>query len=459
MSDKKLSNDQIDDILSSILNKSADEQRYANREGVISEPESYDEVLKNYSSKNSDNVTDNVENDSSEDLNEFADKTIMMSGATGVFVPEQNPTAERDDYEEEIHPRKKKRPRRNYSAYGGIVLALLVVCCSIIISLFGIVVGRDFLGIDGQTNEFTIYIPEGSTVDDIANQLYNEGVISYIEFFKVFAKITNSGDMYPGDLVITKNMSYSDLIDALTQMREAKETVTVTLVEGITIYDAAQKLEEAGVCNAEDFIFTFNSTAYGYEFEQYVTTSPLKFYKYEGFMFPDTYEFYVGDTTYNIVKRIKQRTAQILNADTIQRAKDLGYSIEEVVNLASIVQRESGDPEEMKNVASVFLNRLANPESYPRLQSDTTYSYIENVIKKLSTIDYPEMYDAYDSYKCTGLPIGPICNPGADAINAVLYANDTEYYYFCSNLETREMFYATTYEEHQNNLKLAGLEE
>ncbi len=456
---KDIKDNNIDDILSSILDKSSEDNKSANREGVISDPDDYSEVLKSYSNKS---VGNNDADEQIEDLNEFADKTIMMSGTTGVFNPDaimRTPPVKAEKTERFKKAKKKKAPRRNYSAYGGIVLATIVVCCSIIISLFGIVVGRDFLGIDGQTNEFTVYIPEGSTVDDIANILYNEGVISYVEFFKVFAKVVNSGDMYPGDLEITKNMSYSDLIDSLTQMREAKATVTVTLVEGITLYDAALKLEEMGVCKADDFIFTFNSTSFGYEFEQYVESSPLKFYKYEGYMFPDTYEFYIGDTTYNIVRRIKQRTNEILNSEVIQQAKSMGYTLDEVVALASIVQRECGDPEEMKNVASVFLNRLANPEVYPKLQSDTTYSYIENVIKKLSTIEYTDMYDAYDTYTCTGIPIGAICNPGVDAINAVLYANETNYYYFCSNLETREMFYAETYEQHKDNLKLAGLEE
>lgn len=436
----------FDDILSSILDKSSDEQQDSNRDGIIAEPESYSEVLGKYS----------VEADLDDDLS-----ATLVSEHTNVFqadrFKQKTPAFEPSEYEQPEPKPKHNRPRRNYSAYVGVVLATLVVCLSILISLFGIVVGRDFLGIDGSDNEFIIYIPEGSSVDDIANQLYDEGVIDYVNVFKAYVKISGSENMYPGDLEITGSMSYSDLIEALTEMRESKETVTVTFVEGITLYDAAQLLEENGVCDSDDFIYTFNTTIFGYDFENYVTSSTLKFYKYEGYLFPDTYEFYVGDTTYNIVKRIKQRTNEILNADVISRASELGYSIDEVVTLASIVQRESGDAEQMKNVASVFLNRLANPESYPKLQSDTTYSYI-NLIKSLVTVEYDQMYNAYDTYTCTGLPVGPICNPGLDAINAVLYANDTDYYYFCSNLETREMFYAQTYDEHKSNLKAAGLE-
>lgn len=434
----------FDDILSSILEKSSDEQQDANRDGIISKPESYSQVLGKYS----------CDTDGDTDLSD-----TLLSEHTNVFQADafkKKTPAYHENRQTEQKPKRSKRTQ-NYSAYGGIVLATLVVCLSVLIALFGIVVGRDFLGIDGSDNEFILYIPEGSTVDDIANQLYNEGVIDYVNVFKAYVKISGAQNMYPGDLEITSGMSYSDLIEALTEMRASKETVTLTFVEGITLYDAAQILEENGVCDSDDFIYTFNTSVFGYDFENYVTSSTLKFYKYEGYLFPDTYEFYVGDTTYNIVKKIKQRTNEILNSNVIARASELGYSLDEVVTLASIVQRECSDTEEMKNVASVFLNRLANPETYPKLQSDTTYSYI-NLIKSLVTVEYDEMYNAYDTYTCTGLPVGAICNPGLDAINAVLYANDTDYYYFCSNLETREMFYAQTYDEHKSNLKTAGLE-
>lgn len=454
MAEQSKNNNEFDEILSSILDKSSSDNKESNRDGIISQPESYADVLKAYSSDTEAADFNDIE------LEESFEKTNVFASVEQENVPKakNEVKVKAPKQPKPVKEKKKRRPRKNYSAYGGIVLATLVVCCSIIISLFGIVVGRDFLGIDGSTNEFTIYIPEGSSVDDIANQLYSEGVIDYVDFFKVVVKISDAGTMYPGDLDITGGMSYGDIINALTQMREAKATATVTFIEGTTLYDAALKLEEAGVCDAEDFIFTFNSTVYGYEFEKHVASSSLKFYKYEGYLFPDTYEFYLGDSTYNIVKKIKQRTAQILSADVIARAAEMGYTLDEVVTLASIIQLECGDANEMKNVSSVFLNRLNNPEQYPKLQSDTTVFYINNVIKKLSSIQYEEMYNAYDSYVCTGLPVGAICNPGSDAINAVLNANETPYYYFCANIQTGEMFYAQTYDEHLENCEAAGLD-
>ncbi|MBQ8623503.1 MAG: endolytic transglycosylase MltG [Oscillospiraceae bacterium] len=452
--------DNFDEILSSILDSSAQKSKEENREGVIADIPSYKDELEKYAN------TSIIDTELSKEL---ADNDSLVSGNTNVFMfskpeesmPSDEPVVTDRHNEVPSKPRakKKKRRRANYSAYGGLVLATLVLCCAIIIALFGIVVGRDVLGIDtGEFEKYTIYIPEGSTTTDIANILYDEGIIYYTDVFRVFAKLKSAdGNMYPGDIDVAVNMSYSDLIDSLMIPREAKETVTVTFPEGITLYAAALKLEESGICDAQEFIFEFNSSVFGYDFEKHVGSSSMKLYKYEGYLFPDTYEFYLGDSTHNIVRKIKQRTDEMISAEVIKRCSELGYTLDEMITLASIVQLESWNFEDMKTIASVFHNRLNNPEVFPKLQSDTTYSYINDVIKVVSSIESQEMYNAYDTYTCNGLPVGAICNPGMDAINAVLYPDETEYYYFCADLFTRETFFAATYEEHLDNLKKAGL--
>ena len=374
---------------------------------------------------------------------------IKNSGDTQK-VPDQKPK-----------PRRKKKVRKaNYTAYGGLVLATIVLCASIVISLFVIVVGRDFLGIDTNDNGFTLYIESGSDIESIADLLVENGIIEYPEVFVRFARFRLGADgmIYPGDIDVKPSMSYADLIDSLSEMREAHKTITVTIPEGYTIDAAAKLLEESGVCSADEFIFAFNTNVYGFDFETYVSSSSLKYYKYEGYLFPDTYEFYEGDSVYNIAKKIKERTNEILNADVIRRCNELGYTLDQIVTLASILELESGKESEMKEIAGVFYNRLSNPAEYPRLQSDTTSRYIENVIKADSTVAYQEMYDAYDTYVCVGLPVGAICNPGKAAIDAALYPNANSYYYFCSSPETGEFYYAETYDEHLENKETAGLE-
>ncbi len=394
-----------------------------------------------------------------------SEKTIRLEG-DAVISSLSEPT--RPEPVAPAPPKRRKRRVRkaNYSAYGGIVLSTLVICCSLLISLFVIVVGRDFFGIDTNSNTFTLYIQSNWNVSDIADYLSENGIIEYPELFRQFAKLrVGDGAVYPGDIEVKPSMSYSEILDGLTTQRQAHPTVTVTFIEGMTIDDCAKLLEENGVCDADEFIFAFNSNVYGFDFESEVGSSGLKYYKYEGYLFPDTYEFYAsdpendytGDSVYNIVRKIKERTAEIINADFIKACKDSGRSLDEVVTMASLLQLESGSKEEMPKIASVFYNRLSHPDVYPRLQSDTTKRYINSVIKQGSTAAYQEMFDAYDTYVCQGLPVGPICNPGADALDAALHPAESPYYYFCSS-EDGQFFYAETYAEHQENAKLAGLD-
>ena len=429
----------FDDYLASILNKDSEKQ-----EGQSSAPAAVKEEGDEYTKLISELALETP----STPANDEEGRTRSF---TAQKIPEAKPIPK-------VKPRKRHIRSANYSAYGGIVLATLVLCCSILISLFVIVVGRDFLGIDTNNNEFTLYIEENWSISAIADYLYENGIIEYPRLFTQYAKLrVGDGSVYPGDIDVMPSMSYADIIESLTEMREAHATIRVTFVEGCTIDDAARILEENEVCTADDFIFAFNTNVYGFDFESHVGSASMKFYKFEGYLFPDTYEFYIGDSVYNIVRKIKEHTNEILNADIIKQCQDMGYTLEEIVTMASILQLESGEHEEMKKVASVFYNRLNHPDVYPRLQSDTSYRYINNVIKANSNIDFQDMYDAYDTYVCNGLPIGPICNPGADAIDAALHPVDSPYYYFCSNLDTREFFYAETYAEQLENQKLAGL--
>ncbi|MCC8195991.1 MAG: endolytic transglycosylase MltG [Ruminococcus sp.] len=458
--------DNIDELLSSILNetRSSQAQNATTEQAVASEEvkTASEDLSKTSVMSRAVKIDDEIDSDSvSGQTNVFNFGTFQSQNGRTALVSDDEEEQQETPVKKSEKPhkkKKKKRRKRNYTAYGGIVLATFVLCASILISLFIIVVIRDVLGIEDNDNQFTIYVEEGSSTWDIAEQLYDEGVIQYKEVFVAFARIMGAdGNMYPGDLDVAYNMSYADIIDDLMEARESKETVTITFIEGITLYEAAQLLEDNGVCDADEFIYTFNSTAFGYDYEQYVSSESLKLYKYEGFLFPDTYEFYVGDTAYNVAKKIRERTDEILTSDVIARAEEIGYSLEEVVILASIVQKEAGSTDDMPSVASVFINRLNNPEQYPRLQSDATTAYIDNIITQVMTVSSQSICDAYDTYTCLGLPVGAICNPGEDAINAVLYANETDYYYFCTNPETDVAYFASTYDEHVANCELLGI--
>ena len=129
----------------------------------------------------------------------------------------------------------------------------------------------------------------------------------------------------------------------------------------------------------------------------------------------------------------------------------LGVSLDDIIILASIIQKEAAHDGDMPMISSVFWNRLRSTE-FPKLQSDVTSLYVENVIKPHIELDNQAIYDAYDTYVCNGLPAGALCNPGLAAIEAALYPAESNYYYFYANVDTGETFFATTLEEHNANI-------
>jgi UPF0755 protein len=282
-------------------------------------------------------------------------------------------------------------------------------------------------------------------------------------------------------------MSYSTLLSLFRTAKTKKETVSVRIIEGMTAREIGALLEENNVCYAEDFEKYYKDILNIYDFERRVKQSSTKMYQLEGYLFPDTYEFYVvsgmadgsspekGETVQEAKERIKKDSEEnalvaakkmysnFNDKMTMKMYKKMGemnMTLDEVVALASIVQKEAGYAEDMEMVASVFLNRIRHSAEFPYLQSDVTIMYVEDVIKpnfKGSETAKTRLCNAYNTYVCTGIPAGPVCNPGLDAINAVLYAADSPYFYFCANPETGEIFYAETEEEHNANKILAGL--
>ncbi|MGN1133877.1 MAG: endolytic transglycosylase MltG, partial [Oscillospiraceae bacterium] len=264
--------------------------------------------------------------------------------------------------------------------------------------------------------------------------------------------------IYSGNITLQPKSGYSEILSKLVVMREIKKTVTITFPEGTTLYEAANLLEKNGVCKADDFLFEFNKDQ-GYEFENLIDGNGNAFYAMEGYCFPDQYEFYQEDTGYNIAKIIKENFQKKFTDSMLNTMKKKNLTLNQLITLASIVQWESESVEQMPTVASVFLNRLNDPDTFPALQSDATSNYIKKVIEKAAdTTAAAEHYtESYDTYNYKGLPAGPICNPGVEAINAVLNPNKTDYYYFCNNLKTKKTYYAKTLQEHEQNLVKAGL--
>ncbi|MEG0614910.1 MAG: endolytic transglycosylase MltG [Oscillospiraceae bacterium] len=370
--------------------------------------------------------------------------------------PETDEIIELKEVTPKMSKRKKKKSRKKLIT--GLILTVIIVTIAVFSALMIIKVGKDVLGIEKADKEIVFDIKSGTSTSELAEQLKASNVIEYPLVFRLFSRMQSADSTYiAGEHKINTNMGYESIIIELQSDAISDETVDVTFPEGYTIDQCAKVLEKNGVCKADEFIKTFNSSKFGYDFEKQISENPLKLYKMEGYLFPDTYTFFVNSDVDKVVKKIYENFEIKVDPNMYGRMNELGLTLEQTITIASIVQAEAPESSQMKNVSSVFLNRLNNAEEFPKLQSDPTTKYVNEVILVNNPTASEEICTAYDTYKGQGLPPGAIGNPGIDAIKAVLYSSDTDFYFFCSNLDTHEFFYAETDAQHEKNLVKAGL--
>lgn len=403
--------------------------------------------------------------------------TRMMDSLTAPDEPEAAPAAN------PVRKRKKRRKKKKYTnhtrtmghVFLGVVLSVAAICVGVFLAWKVIVGLMDYTGMAKKSHEADIVIDSTMNVDDIAETLHENGIIEMPWLFKTYINMKDEAEGFlDGEYTVNSTMSYSNIITLLKTVRQYTNTVTVMIPEGYNAQQIGQLLEENLVCRADDFEKYYRSKLEKYDFEEQITVTENRFYALEGYLFPDTYEFYViddlpdkpsMDTSQYAKQAAEKMYSNFQNKITKKmyaRAKELGMTFDEVVTLASIIQKEGTNEENMANISSVFHNRLENMYEYPHLQSDTTDNYIEDVIRpnipSSSLALYENVITAYDTYTCEGLPAGPICSPGLEAINAALYPAETDYYYFLSSSDG-VFYYASTVEKHEQNIIDAALRE
>ena len=351
----------------------------------------------------------------------------------------------------------QKQPGRNGGSRW--VRALVMVLATIglcgFFALFILQSANDLLGLNQEDNQIEVVIPEGASIQQIASLLQKAGVVDQQATFILYAGIqVEEGELQPGNYAFNSNMGYDQLITAMKTGNSKKEVVTITFIEGWSVYEIAKALEGERVCDANEFLDFLQTEDMGFEFMDQLPTSTLRFRRLEGYLFPDTYEFYVGEKVDSVARKFLRNFDSKVTQSMRDQMLDMNLSLDETITLASIIQKEAGGVggiEEMKRVSSVLHNRLELSAQYPRLQSDVTLIYVNNfIIPFQDTRDQP-MYDAYNTYEREGLPIAPICNPGLNAIEAALNPADTPFYFFVTDVQ-EQFYYAVTLQEHNANV-------
>lgn len=411
-----------------------------------------------------------IENNSVNDL----EKTMRMDSLKNNVPVQQN----RPSSANPVKKRKKKKKQTNHTRtmgqiFLGSVISVAAIGIGVALAINVINGIRDFTGMSKPSNQVEITISDNMTPASIADTLHSNGIIESPWLFKTYLKLSKNEESFrEGIHIVSSNMSYGSIINALGTRMEYTETVDVVIPEGLTASEIGKILEDNMVCRAVDFVKCYKDKINKYDFEEGIPTNVNRFYALEGYIFPDTYQFYVNkdlernpnfDTSeyaMTVVEKMYDNFEDKITKDMKKRMKELDMTLDEVITLASLIEWEGTNEENMANISSVFHNRLNDPENFPKLQSNTTYTYISRVIepntKSLSTEKAQAIKNAYDTYNAEGLPPGPICNPGLMAINAALYPSQTNYYYFLAS-DDGVFYWARTLEEHEQNEKDAAL--
>lgn len=233
---------------------------------------------------------------------------------------------------------------------------------------------------------------------------------------------------------------------------EQPVTLSITVPEGFTLPRIGMLLEEKGICTPEEFI----QAAQEGDFSEFPLAAaqepdPNRCFALEGYLFPDTYEIYFTATPDEIIRRMLSHTEAKITPDLRAKVEQSGYTMDQILALASIIEKEAFGHEQMPYISSVLHNRLNNGI---RLQCDVTIVYVEGAIKPFIIGDKNRYNSFYNTYKRDGVPPGAICNPGLDAIRAALNPADTDYFYFVTDAQ-KKYYYAATYEEHLANIEIA----
>ncbi len=279
--------------------------------------------------------------------------------------------------------------------------------------------------VDENSTETVIFnVPSGATTTSISKALEEAGLIQNANAFKSKVKqMEVDGQMKAGDYAISKAMSSEEIITKLVEGDIFVETFTFTIPEGYEVRQIVDTLEEQGLINREVFMEALKNEPFSYVFLEGVNRE----YLLEGYLFPDTYTMKVGSSEVDIINRMLARFDEVFKAEYYDRAAELGMTVDEVVTLASIIEREAKVEAEFPIVSSVFHNRI---DIGMLLQSCATVQFILQERKEVLLFEDIEIDNPYNTYIYEGLTPSPIASPGALAIESALYPEDTNYLYF-----------------------------
>lgn len=398
-----------------------------------------------------------------------------ISAVDKLFIDEQgdevpNYTGD-EESERDFRPVRQSRESKT-GCLGGVMYFVFVVCVSVILACVAWMAASDMLALNQGDFTATVTLPssifETETVDTfdedgnktgtdrvsradinyVASELKQAGLIEYEWLFKFFCQISHADTkVTPGSYELKSTYDYRALIQNMQPGSGSAVTIKVTIPEGYSMEQIFRKLEENGVCSYDDLVEAAANSNYKYSFLEGIEAGDMT--RLEGFLFPDTYEFYVGMQASSAINKFLERFNYVFTADMLKQASDRGLTIKQVITVASLIEKEAAvDAEkgvdERRLVASVIYNRL---NAGMPLGIDASILYLYPDHEGGPTAEMLAQDSPYNTRLYTGLPPTPIGNPGLAAIQAALNPETTSYYYYALDTETNtHRFFTNDYE-------------
>lgn len=381
--------------------------------------------------------------------------------SNGLDAPKMNARqrAQREQVKQNGTRAKAKKQKGVGSTY---LFFIIVIIVSMVMSVYAIMCMNDVLAITKTKSSVTVsYTEQIESSNKAINILADNGLIRCKNFCKFFVKLRDSvitssrlgGPYEAGVYYLNGKMGLEGMLLTMQGNTKSTETISLTFPEGYTVPEIINKLSDNDVCDKNSLLSVVQSTEYTFDLVKNLQPSDSIPYRLEGFLFPDTYEFYIDESAGSTIKKFLENGDKKFTDEYKERAQKLGYNEYQIMTIASIIQKEAANTEQMKTISAVIHNRLKDKANFPTLGCQSTSDYITNkVAPNLSsttahTADYyMTYYNTNNSSTVVGLPAGPICNPGTAAIKAALYPAKSDALYFFHDTKGN-MYTAKSYSE------------
>ena len=376
------------------------------------------------------------------------------------------------NYTGDAESERDYRPIRQSHEYrsgclGGVMYFLFIICLSLVLACLGWMAASDMLALNKKTITATVSLPmnifEYETVakydedgnpdgtkrvthadmEYVADVLKDAGLIEYKWLFNAFCKFSHADTkLAPGEYELHSSYDYRALIQHMTPYSGGALTVKVTFPEGLNMRQMFLLLEENGVSDFDELMDAAASYKFKYSFLEELEDGEAS--RLEGYLFPDTYEFYVNMQPASAINKFLETFHYVFNDDLQVQLENSGMEIRDIITIASMIEKEAANDEERPLIASVIMNRM---NTGMPLGIDATILYVHPEHEGAPTAAMLAEDSPYNTRDRVGLPPTPICNPGLASIKAALNPASTSYYYYALDEETStHRFFTNSYE-------------